>query len=310
MKFRVFDAHCDTAMELWMQRQPLYENTLDVSLRRAERLAGYAQFFAFCTVWVEQKASDEQIFRCAEENFRAELERNSGRAALCRTAAEAEQAMQAGKTAAFLSIEGAEAIGCDPGRLEEAYALGVRMIAPCWNRENALTGSCMTGGGLTAQGREFCRRAQKLGILLDVSHMSEAGFWDLAELAERPIVASHSNSKAVCGNVRNLTDRQFRAIAELGGAAGLNLYSAFLTDGRATMDDCLRHLEHWLELDGDGHICLGGDLDGCSELPEGFDALDSYAALADHLQSHGMPEDVLRRLFSDSLMEVVKACIM
>lgn len=111
------------------------------------------------------------------------------------------------------------------------------MIAPAWNAQNALTGSCMTGGGLTAQGKEFVRRAQKLGMILDVSHISEKAFWDLCDITEKPFVASHSNSRAICKHVRNLTDEQFKALCEAGGTAGLNLYGAFLRDeGRPTLE--------------------------------------------------------------------------
>ena len=154
--------------------------------------------------------------------------------------------MAEGKTAAFLAIEGAEAIGCDPGRLDEAYEQGVRMVSLVWNVENPLTGSCVTGSGLTQKGKEFFRRAQRLGMLVDVSHLSERGFWDMAELAEKPIVASHSDSFAVCPHPRNLTDAQFQAICDLGGTAGLNLYGPFLTDGpRVTLMICASIPNDW-----------------------------------------------------------------
>ena len=212
---------------------------------------------------------------------------------------------------AALSIEGAEAFDCDPGRLEELAARGVRMIAPVWNAENALAGSCMTGGGLTAQGREFVRRAQRAGIIVDVSHSSERAFWDICEIAEKPIVASHSNAKAVCGHVRNLTDEQFRAICDLGGTAGLNLYAPFLNaSGHASMDDVRRHLEHFLERDGDGHLALGGDLDGCDVLPDGMHGLRDYALLETNFENWGFGEQIVRNLFYQSLEKVVKLCIM
>ena len=193
----------------------------------------------------------------------------------------------------------------------ELAAQGVRMIAPVWNAENALAGSCMTGGGLTAQGREFVRRAQRAGIIVDVSHSSERTFWDICEIAEKPIVASHSNAKAVCGHVRNLTDEQFRAICDLGGTAGLNLYGPFLTDGpRVTFDDLRRHLDHFLDLGGEGHIALGADLDGCDRLPAGFSGLDDYEALGDFLKNTGYSDETIQNLFCNSLMKVVKTCIM
>lgn len=167
----------------------------------------------------------------------------------------------------------------------------------------------MTGSGLTQKGKDFFRRAQRLGMLVDVSHLSERGFWDMAELAERPIVASHSNSAAVCPHVRNLTDEQFRALCQLGGLSGINLYSAFLTEGRATFEDVRRHIDHFLELGGDGHIALGADLDGCEALPEGFSRLGDYEKLAEYLTGCGYSDGMTQKLFCDSWMKVVKACI-
>ena len=145
-------------------------------------------------------------------------------------------------------------------------------------------------------------------MVVDVSHLSERGFWDMTELAEKPIVASHSNSAAMCRCVRNLTDEQFRAICQLGGLSGINLYSAFLTEGRATFEDVRRHIDHFLELGGDGHIALGADLDGCKALPEGFSRLGDYEKLAEYLTGCGYSDGMMQKLFCDSWMKVVKAC--
>lgn len=308
MKYRVFDGHCDTPVELWLRNAQLRKNDLAVSLEQASCFGGYAQFFAFCTAWIENDLPHAEQYRHALDYFYAQLHENADAAALCRTAEDAEQAMVDGKAAAFLAIEGAEAIDCDPGRLDEAYEQGVRMVSLVWNVENSLTGSCLTGSGLTQKGKDFFRRAQRLGMLVDVSHLSERGFWDMAELAERPIVASHSNSAAVCPHARNLTDEQFHAICQLGGLSGINLYSAFLTEGKATFEDVRRHIDHFLELGGDGHIALGADLDGCETLPEGFSGLCSYEKLAEYLEKCGYSDGVMQRLFCDSWMRVVKVC--
>ena len=311
MKYTVVDGHCDTPMELWLKQESLRKNTCQVSLERAKKLPGYVQFYAFCTVWLQKDGSFEEHYQNALANFQRELDENADRIVRCGTESDARAAIKEGKCGAFLSIEGAEAISCDPGKLEEAYAQGIRMIAPVWNAENALSGSCVTGGGLTAQGREFVRRAQKLGIILDVSHLSEKGFWDLCDLTEKPFVASHSNSRAVCRHVRNLTDEQFKALCEIGGTAGLNLYGAFLRDdGRPTLEDVWRHIEHFLELGGEGHIALGGDLDGCDVLPEGFTGVNDYEKLERMLEEKKLAAPVIENIFSESLLKVVKQCIM
>lgn len=309
--YRVFDGHCDTPIELWLQNQPLLENTLAVSLARAQRLGTWAQFFAFCTAWVEAKLPRPEIFARALDNFHAQLRENADKITLCRTASEAEAAMQSGKCAAFLAIEGAEAVREDEGLLERAYESGVRMISLVWNLPNSLAAPCGSDEGLTEKGRHFFKRAQALGMLVDVSHVSEKGFWDMIGLAEKPVIASHSDSFAVCPHPRNLTDDQFRAIRDLGGTAGLNLYAPFLTQApRASFDDLRRHLDRFLELDGEGHIALGADLDGCDLLPEGFSGLDDYNRLGDFLKTTGYSDETIQNLFCNSLMKVVKLCIM
>ena len=309
--YRVFDGHCDTPIELWLENQPLRENTLAVSLARAQRLGGWAQFFAFCTAWVEAKLPRPEIFSRALEHFSAQLRENADKITLCRTAIEADAAMQAGKCAAFLAIEGAEAVREDEGLLELAYEKGVRMVSLVWNLPNGLAAPCGSDEGLSEKGKNFFRRAQKLGMIVDVSHLSGRGFWDMAELAEKPLVASHSNSRALCAHPRNLTDEQFRAICQLGGTVGLNLVGPFLSeDGAATLDGFRRHLDHFLELGGEGHVAVGLDLDGTTELPAGFTGVEHHRTLAAYLAGCGYSEKTMQSLLCGSWMEVLKACAM
>jgi membrane dipeptidase len=305
----VFDGHCDTAAELFRKHEELADNTGMVSLKLARQLGGYLQFYAFCTCWQNGPETAAAEYQAMLPFFQAQLARYAGQISLCRTADEALAALSAGRCGAFLSIEGAESISCDPGLLDEAWAQGIRMITLTWNHRNALAGSCRTGEGLSAQGREFVRRAQKLGILLDVSHLSDRAFWDLCEISEKPIVASHSNSRAVCANARNLTDEQFGAICRLGGTAGLTLYRDFLSEKPAAFEDVYRHLDHFLSLGGEGHVALGGDLDGCDELPEGFSSVASYPALWRYLAGKGYSEQTLTSLFSGALLDVLRKCL-
>ena len=307
----VFDAHCDTPVELWRKGERLRDNSGQVSLRRAKRLDGWVQFFSFCTPWMNDGLTCPQRYAAAYENFLAQLQENEHTIRLCRTGADAEAALRDGVCGAFLSIEGAEALDCDPANLERVYAQGVRMINPVWSLKNALAGSCMTGEGFTDRGLAFCDEARRLGILLDVSHLSDRGFWQLCERSDAPFLASHSCARAVCAHPRSLTDEQLCAIFQRGGAVGLNLYTGFLTGtDHATLDDAYRHLDHMMELGGDGHVCLGGDLDGCETLPDGFSGLDDYTALLTYLQARGYSDETLASLSYQSLMKVVKQCIM
>lgn len=312
MKYAVFDAHCDTALELWRRGETWETCTTEVDLKTAD-FPAYGQFFAFCPLPLGQGTEAcVEIFTQAYGHFFKLLDRPGAPAALIRDRDAFGKAWKPGKCAAFLSLEGAEGIGCDPGRLEDLYAMGVRMVNLTWNEDNALAGCAVKdGGGLTAQGREFVRKAQRLGILIDVSHLSERAFWDLLDLTEWPVVASHSNSAALCPHRRNLTDAQFRAICDTGGFVGISFYATFLApSGQADLDAVRCHMEHFLSLEGYGHVALGGDLDGCNVLPAGFSGLAGYAALADHLEQAGFSEEYIEEIFSNTIKRVVKTCIM
>ena len=308
-QYAIFDGHCDTAVELWLQEGRLADAPLHISLQRARDLEAYVQVFAFCVSWMPQEVQDADAFAKSLSYFSHQLSLEQDRIRLLRTAKDVEAVLHGGGRGAMLSIEGAEAIGCDPGRLEEVYEAGVRMVSLTWNHANALAGSCVTGEGLTAQGREFFRRAQKLGMIVDVSHLSDRAFWEMCDLAEKPIVASHSNSRAVCPHPRNLTDEQFRAICDLGGTAGINLCGAFLAEQSATFDDVCRHVDHFYALGGAGHVALGGDLDGCDGLPQGFTGVENYLDMAEALSAHGYSDADIQSIFSEALLGVVRRCV-
>ena len=307
-QYRVFDSHCDTATELWLRQESLQTNSCMVSLDQVEELAGYGQFFAFCTTAMEGYSPEDLLVK-PWKRLMLQLECQT-QAMLCRTMEEYNLAMEQGKTAVFLSLEGAEGICCDPGRLEHLYEMGIRMTTLTWNYNNALAGcSAADGYGLTELGKAFVRKAQKLGIAVDVSHVSDRAFWDIMDITERPVIASHSNSRALCGHSRNLTDEQYRAICDTGGYAGINLYSSFLADdAQASFETVYAHMDHFLQLGG-AHVALGGDLDGCDRLPEGFCRLKDYQKLAVYLARKGFSEHTIRSIYSETMEKVVKLCI-
>lgn len=297
MKIPVFDLHCDTPVQLYGSGELLRENTGHVDLRRAAALERYTQFFAFCCVYDaqgKQLSQDDaaKLFQASLEWFREDLQ-NICRGEQCSPAVCNYFSLPAGEHCSplqafrpLLSVEGPEVIDCDPARLAWLQEQGFRMTTLTWNYKNKLAGSCWTGEGLTDLGRAFVREAQRLGIVIDVSHLSEQAFWDLVDITTKPIVASHSNSRACCACPRNLTDDQFRAIRDLGGLVGMNLYAPFLSEsGKASFDDVRRHLDRWLNLGGEQTVALGGDLDGCDVLPEGFTGIESYPRLAEFLSA-------------------------
>ena len=230
------------------------------------------------------------IFERELATIQREVDKNRDLIAIAYSPRDVEENRTNGKMSAILTLEGTAGFGHDPALLEDMYAVGFRISSLGWNEQNPLTGSHVTGGGLTDQGREFVREAQRLGMLIDVSHISDEGFWDIIHMTNEPIIATHSNSRTVCNHGRNLTDDMFRAICETGGVAGYNACADF-TGEDPTMDTICDHIFHFLELDPSGkHIALGGDLDGISSMPAGFDGIQSYPALALRLLERGLDE--------------------
>lgn len=311
MPISVFDAHCDTISRCWREYEGLASNSGMVSLERTAGFRRYCQFFALWTAegytgYPPGGDSVERAYHALLRCFQDQMARNADKIVLCRTADEAEQANAQGRVAAFLSVEGGELLGCDPARLDQAAADGVKAINLTWNHANALSGShCeQSERGLSEIGRRFVEKMEELHILVDVSHLSEAGFWDVVEMARRPILASHSNIKSVWEHTRNLTDGQITAIIKNQGVIGLNFYEGFV-GGSRDLDMVRAHLDRLLELGGEHCAALGGDWDGCDTIPD-LPAIDSLPRLYEHLLRHGYTETVVQDLFYNNLMRVVR----
>ena len=317
MSFPVFDLHCDTALGLMgkdlMGGIELRKNKLHIDLERASKLPGYAQCFACFTTpamrdWYQ--ASPLVIFEREMGTILSEIEKNPRKIKLAYSAKDVRENYEKGIMSGILTIEGPAGISFDPALLSDLYQIGFRMTTLGWNEQNLLVGSHVTGGGLTDTGRLFVKEAQKVGMIVDVSHISDEGFWDIMKVTEKPIVASHSNSRAVCDVSRNLADDMFKAICETGGVAGFNQCAPFVGQ-KPDLDTVCDHFLHWLELDPEAdHIALGGDLDGCDELPAGFDGVQSYPAMAAKLLERGVSEEMLRKIYWENALGVMETCCM
>ena len=316
MNFPVFDLHCDTALKLLGENfracGNLDQNELHIDLKRAGELPGYAQCFA-CFTSPEFPANGvkpEELFERQMVSVLREVETHSNTISLCYSADDIDRNYEDGTMSAILTIEGPAGFGYDPVLLEDLYKIGFRITTLGWNERNVLTGSHKTGGGLTEQGREYVKEAQRLGMLVDVSHISDEGFWDIMEITNGPVIASHSNSRAVCNVSRNITDDMFRAICQTGGVAGINLYADFLSED-PTLDTVCDHILHFMEVDGSAdHIALGGDLDGCDKLPSGFTGIQDYNKLAYTLLNRGLDSETVHNIFWKNAMGVMKLCCM
>ena len=303
----LFDGHCDTLKRCLNTGEGFLSNTGHLDLERMACYAPYAQFFAVFSNSARPGPPMWERFLAQRALLERELEQNRDRMVLCRTAGEAERAAEEGKAAAFLSVEGAELLECSLERLETAHAMGVRAVNLTWNHANAMSGSnCdRPDQGLTGQGRAFAARMRELGILADVSHLSDRGFWDLLEAAPGPVIATHSNARSVFFHTRNLTDEQFTAIIECQGVAGLNLYPCFLGED-PDLDVAAAHLEHFLELGGEKNVALGGDWDGVERLPRGVRDGRGWLDFYRLLRKRNYPEALLEDLFYNNMMRIVR----
>ena len=313
MNFPVFDFHCDTALMLLgddlNQAGSLRKNSGHIDLERAVKLGGYAQCFACFTTDIPELVhgiSPIVLFERELATIQREVDKNSDLISIAYSVDEIEENRANGKMSAILTLEGTAGIDYNPALLEDLWAIGFRVTSLGWNEKNPLAGSNVTGGGLTDLGREYVKEAQRLGMRIDVSHISDEGFWDILKITDAPIIATHSNSRAVHSHSRNLTDDMFRAIRETGGVAGYNACRDF-TGENPNLDTVCDHILHFLELDPDGkHIALGGDLDGVEAMPDGFEGVQSYPALARKLLDRGLTEENVMDIFWNNAIRVMK----
>ena len=314
MKFPVFDLHCDTALRI-LDKNPdklesLRNNKLHIDLERAKTLPGYAQCFA-CFTTTRQPSGDMAAIGLFEKEMATilrETEENEDLIRLAYSAKDVEMNLENGLMSAILTIEGPAGIDFNPYILEDLYKIGYRITTLSWNEKNSLTGSCVTGGGLTEEGREYVKEAQRVGMVVDVSHISDEGFWDIIEITQKPIIASHSNSRALCNVPRNLTDDMYRAICKTGGTVGINLYNDFLGEN-PTVDTVCDHIFHFLQVAGsDNHLSLGSDFDGMERLPAGITGIQDYPKLAERLLERGLDEETVYKVFWKNAIEVIERC--
>lgn len=248
------------------------------------------------------------------------LERASeGAVRICRSVPDIRATAEAGAVAAVLHVEGAEAIDPEFRMLDILHQAGLRSLGPVWSRPNRFAHGVPfrfpstpdIGPGLTDLGRELVRRCNALSILVDLSHLNETGFWDVAALSHAPLVASHSNAHALCPHSRNLTDRQLDAIRETGGLVGVNLATSFLrADGRrdpnTPLDDVIRHIDHLLDRLGEDGVGLGSDFDGAT-IPAAMGDAAGLPRLAEGMRGHGYDEPLLRKLLFANWLRVLEA---
>ena len=304
---RMFDLHCDTltrdaypARGRTPDRGTLDDPVFHLALSKMPAGTAWVQCFAIFVPDSLRGQDAADFFDRHAASFQRQMEQNRDRVRACRTGADLSEALEAGKFAAILTVEGGAVLA---GRLERVQAIhdaGVRMLTLTWNGPNELGSGHDTPGGLTAFGREAVAEMERLGVVADVSHLNDRGFEDLLAAAKKPFAASHSNARSVCGHRRNLPDEFIREMVRRECLIGLNYSRSFLSDeGRGSLEDLYRHVCRFLELGAERCLALGSDYDGTDIHPD-LDSVEKSLTIRDFLTDRGIPAGVADGIMFDN----------
>ena len=322
---RIIDLHCDTLYRCFLEKEPLNKNSFHIDIEKLRAGHSLAQFFAiflpFEGVDLDGVHYDRyEMFQEVYKIYRNELEKNKAVLREALSAKDIERNQKEGFISAILTVEdgalldGGQGKSGDMNRLYELYEKGVRLITLTWNYENCIGYPNSSDAkehrkGLKPFGIDAVSEMNRLGIMVDVSHLSEGGFWDVAKYSEKPFVASHSCARSLCNHKRNLTDEQLRCISDKGGAVGVNYYSHFLREGckHSNLEDILRHIEYMVNVAGEDAVALGSDFDGieCTLDMEDYSKMDRLVRELEARYSGRIVDKILKenalRVIADSM---------
>jgi len=312
----VVDTHCDTLMQFMPQgrrgppprRLGERSNRGHIDLPRLVEGGVDCQTFAIYTGRQENEPWALRTALRMVDIFDRECEANEEIVPV-RGYSEILDANRAGKVAALLSIEGAEPLMGDLGVLRVFHKLGVRMLSFTWNwRTPFADGLAATRAEskLTDLGVEALREMERLGIVYDVSHLSDSCFWDVVDVKKGPFIASHSNCRAVCDHPRNLTDDMIKALAEHGGVMGMNFAPPFIDKEKTTVERLVDHIDHIVDLVGADHVGLGSDFDGIGSTPEGLEDASKMPNITRELVRRGYSDDDIKKILGGNHLRVFK----
>lgn len=304
------DLHCDTILRLMEEGgHNLYSNPFSVDIEKLLASQAQAQFFA---LFVNKEKTSDPLVRAIAmaDRFYHELEQNSQYIALARNYAEFLQNRADGKISAFLTLEEGGVLKGELANLENFYRLGVRLITLTWNYPNEIGYPNSRPGwreqGLTPFGRELVAEMNRLGIIIDVSHLSDQGFYEVAELSANPFVASHSNTRTLTAHPRNLADDMIKLLTEKGGVMGLNFEKAFLSEAPVSrVDDMVLHVQHMRKVGGIEVIAIGSDFDGITPELE-LAHVGEINKLIYALEKAGFSQDEIEKICWGNALRIIK----
>lgn len=321
---KLIDMHCDTLLgTAYGEKVDLYENKKAVDFKRMKAAGFSAQFFAMCLMPEQsfaekglQKPDDMEFMTALSDCLYQNLEKYSDVAAFAGNRDDLVRNEREGKLSCFLTAEDGNGIGGKREGLEKMYQMGVRLISITWNMENCLgypnsSDPEKMALPLKPFGCEMVDAMNKMGVIVDVSHLSDGGFWDVVRICKenhKPFVASHSACRALTPHSRNLTDEMIRAIAECGGTIGLNYSAGFISPDihshTSRIDDMVRHMKHLYQVGGIECMALGGDLDGIRGDLE-IDSTDKTLWLLERLKKEGFTESQIDKIAYDNMFRLI-----
>ncbi len=293
---RFFDLHCDTLYEMYSQNCSLYQNNLHIDLQKGSRFSPWFQVFA---IWIPDTLQGEKALSFFQNVWcyaKEQEKKYTKYISFVNNKEESQKAVREGKCAAILAVEGGSLLASKPETMAQLALQGVKVITLTWNGSNELGNGCLSNlkGGLTTLGKEVVRNMARHGLVVDVSHLNEAGFWDVAEMVDKPFIATHSVSATVNKHPRNLSDSQFAQIRDSGGVVGINFCSDQL--GRLDFETIYRHINHFCECDGENIVAIGTDFDGTTLTPP-WNNMGVMEQLSEFLIKKGFSSVMTDKLF-------------
>ena len=297
----IIDLHCDTlTRDMWAAQPPgcgpLDNPAHHIVLSKMPQNTRWVQCFAIFVPDNYRGQDAIDFFDRYRAVFDQQMAEHGNQIAPCRSFADMEQALDGGKFAAVLTVEGGAVLAGQPERAQVLRDAGVRMLTLTWNGPNELASGHDTANGFSAFGQEAVAEMERQGMIVDVSHLNDRGFEELLSFARKPFVASHSNARSVCGHRRNLPDAFIREMVRREGLIGLTYCNAFVSDdSRGSLDDFYRQVCRFLELGAERCVALGSDYDGAG-IHSDLDSVEKSLRIADYLTAHGISGETAENL--------------
>lgn len=309
-QFAIVDAHCDSLLDVLHGRRRLGERSSEgqADFLRLREAGVKLQFFA---VFIEQPYRQEGALRRALQGialFHREVERNGSLVKLITSRRELKELARDHRMGVLLSVEGGEALEGELYTLDILHRLGVRSLSLTWNDRNCLADGVGVGEGhrgLTELGKAVIREMNRLGMLVDLAHLAEKGFWEALEISARPVVVTHANCRKLCSHLRNLTDEQLKAVAATGGCVGMTFVPEFIDDTHPSLEKLLDHVEHAVAVMGVDHVGFGSDFDGMEKVLPGFETALALPRLLEGLAARGFSDEEIGKIAGGNWLRVL-----